>query len=115
MACMQGGITAIDLAPGEDVVATASMDSTVQIYSTSESRVLSQLTGHTKRITGAPPVLSQLRSGVAWSFQATEASFMHSCCWQRLRSLTPGQQQMPARHRCGMEIAHLHIANMPPI
>lgn len=47
----QGGITAIDLAPGEDVVATASMDSTVQIYSTSESRVLSQLTGHTKRIT----------------------------------------------------------------
>ncbi|KAK9866225.1 hypothetical protein WJX84_007807 [Apatococcus fuscideae] len=48
----QGGITAIDLAPDDEtVVATAGMDATVQIYSTAESRVLTTLSGHTKRIT----------------------------------------------------------------
>ncbi len=50
---MQGGITSIDLSPDNDsIVATGSMDATVQIYSTTESRVLSSLTGHSKRITG---------------------------------------------------------------
>ncbi|KAL3134881.1 hypothetical protein ABBQ32_007847 [Trebouxia sp. C0010 RCD-2024] len=50
----EGGITAIDLSPAsEDIIASAGRDHTVQIYDRSQERKLSELSGHTKRVTDA--------------------------------------------------------------
>lgn len=50
----EGGITAIDLSPSnDDIVASAGRDHTVQIYDRAQQRKLSELTGHTKRVTDA--------------------------------------------------------------
>ena len=53
---MQGGILALDFVPGfENVVATAGADHTGKVFDRESNRIVSSLTGHSKKVTGARP------------------------------------------------------------
>lgn len=54
VSCGQGGILAVDTAPGgDDLVATAGADGSVVLFDRAAGRVRAQLAAHAKRVTGA--------------------------------------------------------------
>lgn len=78
----QGGILAIDTAPGgDDLVATAGADGSVVLFDRAAGRVRSQLAAHAKRVTGACSaapccrrrMLQAMTPHGLWSTQAARA------------------------------------------
>lgn len=53
---MQGGILALDFEAGkENIVYTAGADHTGQVFDLENKRVVAELKGHSKKVTGKPP------------------------------------------------------------
>lgn len=78
----QGGITAIDVSPGDvPAILTAGSDGTLQLFDRDASRILAALEGHTKRVTaarfaGAGVIVSASADTTARLWRATgEGSF----------------------------------------
>jgi pre-mRNA-processing factor 19 len=72
----QGGIVALDINPeSPHVLATAGLDSTVQIFDHVQARILGSLQGHSKRLTSVAYVTSTVRLGKCDEY--ADCSFMH--------------------------------------